>query len=36
VPITTIIRSGFSCDVLAAILIVVFLPLMVAVLGLGS
>jgi sodium-dependent dicarboxylate transporter 2/3/5 len=36
VPITTMIRSGFSFDVLGAILIIVFLPLMVAVLGLGA
>jgi solute carrier family 13 (sodium-dependent dicarboxylate transporter), member 2/3/5 len=35
VPITTMIRSGISFDILGAILIVVFLPLMVALLGLG-
>ena len=35
VPITTMIRSGISFDVIGAILIVVFLPLMVALLGLG-
>jgi sodium-dependent dicarboxylate transporter 2/3/5 len=35
VPITTMIRSGAAFDVIGAILIVVFLPLMVAVLGLG-
>jgi solute carrier family 13 (sodium-dependent dicarboxylate transporter), member 2/3/5 len=35
VRITTMIRSGASFDVLGAILIVVFLPLMIAVLGLG-
>jgi sodium-dependent dicarboxylate transporter 2/3/5 len=29
------IRSGVSFDVIGAILIIVFLPLMVAVLGLG-
>ena len=36
VPITTMIRSGFSFDVFGAILVIVFLPLMVAVLGLGT
>ncbi|WP_214404104.1 SLC13 family permease [Pseudonocardia lacus] len=36
VPITTMIRSGASFDVLGAILIVVFLPLMVGLLGLGA
>jgi sodium-dependent dicarboxylate transporter 2/3/5 len=36
VPITTMIRSGATFDVAGAILIVIFLPLMVAVLGLGS
>jgi sodium-dependent dicarboxylate transporter 2/3/5 len=35
VPITTMIRSGVSFDVLGAILILVFLPLMVTLLGLG-
>ncbi|WP_328477690.1 DASS family sodium-coupled anion symporter [Actinoplanes sp. NBC_00393] len=35
VPITTMIRSGISFDVLGAILILVLLPLMVAVVGLG-
>jgi sodium-dependent dicarboxylate transporter 2/3/5 len=35
VPITTMIRSGAAFDVIGAILIVVFLPVMVAVLGLG-
>jgi len=35
VPITTMIRSGASFDVLGAILIIVLLPLMVALLGLG-
>jgi solute carrier family 13 (sodium-dependent dicarboxylate transporter), member 2/3/5 len=35
VPITTMIRSGAAFDVIGAILIIVFLPLMVAVLGLG-
>ncbi|WP_219419386.1 SLC13 family permease [Pseudonocardia nigra] len=36
VPITKMIRSGASFDVLGAILIIVFIPLMVAVLGLGA
>ena len=36
VPITTMIRSGVTFDIAGAILIVLFLPLMVAVLGLGS
>jgi sodium-dependent dicarboxylate transporter 2/3/5 len=36
VPITTMIRSGASFDVIGAILIIAFLPLMIAVLGLGS
>ncbi|MBG0562707.1 SLC13 family permease [Actinoplanes aureus] len=35
VPITTMIRSGISFDVLGAILILLLLPLMVAVVGLG-
>jgi sodium-dependent dicarboxylate transporter 2/3/5 len=35
VPITTMIRSGVTFDVLGAILILVFLPLMVTLLGLG-
>jgi solute carrier family 13 (sodium-dependent dicarboxylate transporter), member 2/3/5 len=35
VPITTMIRSGFSFDILGAILIIVLLPLMVAVMGFG-
>jgi sodium-dependent dicarboxylate transporter 2/3/5 len=35
VPITTMIRSGAAFDLIGAILIIVFLPLMVAVLGLG-
>jgi sodium-dependent dicarboxylate transporter 2/3/5 len=35
VPITTMIRSGASFDVLGAILILLFLPLMIAVIGLG-
>ena len=34
VPITTMIRSGFSFDVLGAILIVILLPVMVDVVGL--
>jgi len=36
VPITNMIRSGFSFDVLGAILIIVLLPLMVALLGFGA
>ncbi|MBA3739511.1 MAG: DASS family sodium-coupled anion symporter [Actinobacteria bacterium] len=36
VPITKMIRSGFSFDILGAILIVLLLPVMVGVLGLGS
>lgn len=36
VPITTMIRSGFSFDILGAILIVLLLPVMVAVVGLGG
>ncbi|MCO1658158.1 SLC13 family permease [Pseudonocardia humida] len=36
VPITTMIRSGASFDVLGAILIIVVLPLMVGLLGLGA
>ncbi len=36
VPITKMIRSGVSFDVLGAILIIVLLPVMVAVLGLGG
>jgi sodium-dependent dicarboxylate transporter 2/3/5 len=35
VPITTMIRSGAAFDLIGAILIIVFLPVMVAVLGLG-
>ncbi len=35
VPITTMIRSGFSFDVLGAILIILLLPIMVAVVGIG-
>jgi sodium-dependent dicarboxylate transporter 2/3/5 len=35
VPITKTIRSGLSCDVLGAILIVISLPLVIAVVGLG-
>ncbi len=35
VPITKMIRSGISFDVIGAILIVLLLPLMVAVIGLG-
>jgi solute carrier family 13 (sodium-dependent dicarboxylate transporter), member 2/3/5 len=36
VPITKMIRSGISFDVLGAILIILLLPVMIAVLGLGS
>jgi sodium-dependent dicarboxylate transporter 2/3/5 len=36
VPITNMIRSGVSFDVLGAILIIVLLPMMVALLGLGA
>lgn len=36
VPITTMIRSGVTFDVLGAILIIVFLPLLIAVIGLGA
>ncbi|HXV93224.1 MAG TPA: DASS family sodium-coupled anion symporter [Pseudonocardia sp.] len=36
VPITTMIRSGASFDVLGAILIIVALPIMVSLLGLGG
>ncbi len=35
VPITKMIRSGISLDVLGAILIMIGLPLMIAVVGLG-
>jgi sodium-dependent dicarboxylate transporter 2/3/5 len=35
VPITRMIRSGFSFDVLGAVLIVLLLPLMVGLVGLG-
>ena len=35
VPITTMIRSGVSFDILGGILILLLLPLMVAVVGLG-
>ena len=36
VPITTMIRSGISFDVLGAVLIMLAIPVMVAVLGLGG
>jgi solute carrier family 13 (sodium-dependent dicarboxylate transporter), member 2/3/5 len=36
VPITKMIRSGISFDVLGAVLILIFLPIMVAAIGLGS
>jgi len=36
VPITKMIRSGASFDVLGAVLIIVFIPLMVALLGLSA
>ena len=35
-PITKMIRSGFTFDILGAILIIILLPLMVLVLGLGG
>ena len=35
VPITKMIRSGVSFDIIGAILIVLLLPMMVAVIGLG-
>ncbi|AWK71760.1 anion transporter [Rhodococcus oxybenzonivorans] len=36
VRITTMIRSGITFDIVGAILIIVFLPLMIAVVGLGG
>lgn len=36
VPITTMIRSGITFDIAGAILIIVFLPMMIALVGLGS
>ncbi|WP_299056017.1 DASS family sodium-coupled anion symporter [uncultured Nocardioides sp.] len=36
VPITRMIRSGFTFDILGAILIIALLPVMVALLGLGG
>jgi sodium-dependent dicarboxylate transporter 2/3/5 len=36
VPITTMIRSGLTFDIAGAVLIIVFLPLMIALVGLGS
>ena len=36
VPITKMIRSGISFDVLGAVLILIFLPIMVVAIGLGS
>ncbi|MBU8828712.1 SLC13 family permease [Mycolicibacterium goodii] len=36
VPITTMIRSGITFDIAGAILIIVFLPLMIALVGLGA
>ncbi len=36
VPITTMIRSGVTFDIVGAILIILLLPLMIAVLGLGG
>lgn len=35
VPITTMIRSGLTFDILGAVLIVLLLPLMIALLGIG-
>ena len=36
VPITTMIRSGVIFDIVGAFLIILLLPLMVSVLGLGG
>lgn len=36
VRITTMIRTGFTFDVLGAILIIVALPVMIGLIGLGS
>ncbi|AKS36582.1 SLC13 family permease [Mycolicibacterium goodii] len=36
VPVTTMIRSGVAFDIAGAILIIVFLPLMISVVGLGA
>ena len=36
VPITTMIRSGLSFDIIGAILIMLLLPLMIAVVGVGG
>jgi sodium-dependent dicarboxylate transporter 2/3/5 len=36
VPITTMIRSGITFDVVGAILIIVLLPIMVGLLGIGG
>jgi solute carrier family 13 (sodium-dependent dicarboxylate transporter), member 2/3/5 len=36
VPITKMIRSGISFDVIGAVLILLLLPIMVAVVGIGS
>lgn len=36
VPITKMIRSGITFDIAGAILIIVFLPMMISLLGLGS
>ncbi|MCV7321891.1 anion transporter [Mycolicibacterium confluentis] len=36
VPITTMIRSGITFDIAGAILIIAFLPLMIALIGLGG
>ena len=36
VPITTMIRSGFSFDILGGVLILLLLPVMVSLLGLGG
>lgn len=35
-PITTMIRSGLSFDIIGAILIMLLLPLMLAVVGVGG
>ena len=36
VPITQMVRNGFFFDVIGAILIVVGIPIMVSVLGIGG
>jgi len=36
VPITQMVRNGFAFDVIGAILIVIGVPIMVSVLGIGG